>query len=496
MASVTDLVDDAIPIPVAAPPAETPSSDTRLSFTTKTLYGSGGLVETVINNVLTAFHFFYLTAVCGLSGSLAGLSTFTGLAVDAFVDPMVGSLSDNTHSRLGRRHPFMIASAIPIAIFFGLLFSIPASFKGTTLFLYATGIYLCLRFALSAFVVPFMAMGGELTNDFHERSVVVAFRHFFGILAGFLPYLIGLPLFLKGNNVLMRGAYMPYVWTCAGMTLVGAGMSIFGTLKERHRLHMPAKERASLASFFREVAEVFKNHSFNILFSALVIFFVAQGVAGALALDGGLFFWKLTTGELSLLQLAVPAGSALGIPVILALARRFEKRTITLGGQLTFCLGQMTLPLLRIAGVLPPNGPLLTGILVFNYAVVGVTVTALVIGFQSMMADAADEHDFLFGARREGIYFAGLSFAVKLTAAAGVLIAGALADLIGVPVSVAQHGGMHIHLAAATVRNLGLIAGPLPAAITLTCIIITWFYRIDRKRHAEIREALARRGRK
>ena len=142
---------------------------------------------------------------------------------------------------------------------------------------------------------------------------------------------------------------------------------------------------------------------------------------------------------------------------------------------------------------LPPNGPLLTGILAVNFAIVGVTVTALVIGFQSMMADAADEHDFLFGARREGIYFAGLSFSVKLTAAAGVLLAGKAADLIGLPSSIAQHGGMHIQIPAETVRNLGLISGPLPAAITLTCMIITWFYGIDRKRHAEIRDALAKR---
>jgi len=490
---VTELVEDAPAF--VAEQNKANAGAAHLSFATKTFYGSGALVETVINTVLTAYHFFYLTAVCGMSGSLAGLSAFIGLAVDAFIDPLIGSLSDNTHSRFGRRLPYMMASALPIAIFFGLLFSIPASFTGTALFLYATGILLCMRFALSGFVVPFMAMGGELSDDFHERSVVVAFRHAFGILAGFLPLIVGLPLFLKGNNVLTRGAYVPYAWTCAAMTLIGAAVSIFGTLRERHRLHMPTKEQARARNFFREVAEVFRNRSFNILFSALVIFFVAQGVAGVLALDSGLFFWKLTTGELALLQLAVPFGSAAGIPIILALARRFEKRTIVLGGQLTFCLGQMTLPLLRIAGLLPPNGPQLMLILIANFFTIGITVTALVIGFQSMMADAADEHDFLFGARREGIYFAGLSFSVKLTAAAGVLLAGKAADLIGLPSSVAQHGGMHIRLPAETVRNLGLISGPLPAAITLTCMIITWFYAIDRKRHAEIRDALAKRRR-
>jgi len=492
--SVTELIEDAAAF-VMTPPATTAASKERLGFGIKTVYGSGALVDAVIATVLTAYHLFYLTAVCGMSGKLAGLSAFIGLAVDAFVDPFVGSWSDNSRSHWGRRHPFMIAAALPITLGFGLLFTIPASFSGIALFVYATGVLLCMRFGLSAFVVPYMAMGGELTDDFHERSVVVAFRHAFGIIAGFLPLLIGLPLFLKGGNVLIREAYIPYAWTCAMIVLAGAALSSFGSLGIRHRLHIPTEANLRGKNFFREVAEVFRNRSFLILFSALVIFFIAQGLAGVLALDSALFFWKLPTGTISLLQLAVPFGSAIGIPIILTLARRLEKRTITLGGQLGFCLAQLTLPLLRIGGLLPPNGQLLTSILIANYVFVGITVTALVIGFQSMMADAADEHDFLFGARREGIYFAGLSFSVKLTAAVGVLLGGNARDLIGLPTSIARHGGMNVHLSAETVRNLGLVSGPVPALITMTCIWITWHYRIDRKRHAEIKKVLDERRR-
>lgn len=491
---MTELIEDVPAFAASTASAKTTSATEPLGFGIKTIYGSGALVETVINNVLTAYHLFYLTAVCGMSGKLAGLSAFIGLAVDAFVDPFIGSLSDNSRSRWGRRHPFMIAAALPITIAFGLLFTIPAALTGMALFFYATGILLCMRFSLSTFVIPYMAMGGELTDNFHERSIVVAFRHAFGILAGFLPYLLGLPLFLKGGNVLLRHAYVPYAWTCAAIVLSGAALSSFGSLPVRNRLHTPAAGTAPM-NFFREVAEVFRNRSFLILFGALVIFFVAQGLAGVLALDAALFFWKLPTGTISMLQLAVPFGSAIGIPIILALARGHEKRTITLGGQLTFCLAQMTLPLLRIAGVLPPNGPLLTAILILNFAIIGVTITALVIGFQSMMADAADEHDFLFGARREGIYFAGLSFSVKLTAAVGVLLGGTARDLIGVPTAIAQHGGMNVHLSAETIRNLGLVSGPVPALITLTSIWITWHYRIDRKRHAQIKAVLDERRR-
>lgn len=493
---MTDIVDTAMEVRSAGLAAQGATHPGKtLSVATKTIYGSGALVETVINTVLTAYQFLYLTAICGLSGSLAGIAMSLALAVDAFADPFVGSISDRTRSRLGRRHPYMLVAALPITISFGLLFSLPPSFKGMTLFVYSTAILFCMRLAISTFVIPYMAMGGELTDDFHERSVVVAYRHAFGILAGFLPIVIGLPLFLKGANIYSRGAYVPYVWTCAGIVLAGAAISTLGSLKDRHRLYQPAEHATTGWNFFGEVAEVFRNSSFRILFFSLVIFFVAQGMAGVLALSAGLLFWKLATGTIFLLQISVPFGSIVGIPIILTLAQQFEKRTIVLWGMFGFCFCQMAPALMRIAGLLPTGGLMLTGFLVVVYFFVGIIVTALVIGFQSMMADAADEHDYLFSARREGVYFAGLSFSVKLTAAAGGLMAGFANDIIGIPPGFAQHGAAGVHIANATLLKLGLIAGPVPALITFACIAITWQYKIDRKRHAVIRAALAERGR-
>lgn len=486
---LTDLIQDVADVRAPAVPQMAASRTGPLSFRTKAIYGSGSLVETVINAALTNFHLFYLTAVCGLSGTLAGASGFAALAIDAFFDPFMGYLSDGTHSRFGRRHPYMIVAAVPIAITFGLLFSIPSGFKGFGLFLYSTSIVLAMRIGLSAFVVPFMAMGGELTDDYHERSIVVTYRHFFGIIGGIIPVLIGLPLFLSGNNMLLRGAYIPYVWTCAAVVLGGALFSSLGSLDTVPRLHQ-AKTEAS-RNIGRDFLEVFKNKSFVVLFVALLIFFIAQGTAGVLALHASKYFWRLPTANIASIQILYPIGQALGIPIILAFATRLEKRTITLGGQIAFCALQAGLPLLRIAGLLPPNGPLLYAMITANWIIVGVSVTAMVIGFQSMMADAADEHDYLFGARREGVYFAGLSFSVKLTAGVGVLIGGIALDAIGFPSGwIAAHPLATVHLADLTVRNLGLVAGPMPAAITAICILVTWFYRIDRKRHAEITETL------
>jgi glycoside/pentoside/hexuronide:cation symporter, GPH family len=469
-----------------------PSRGERLPIRTKVVYGTGSFVDVLVNAVLSNFNLFYLTIVCGLSGTLAGAAAFIALAVDAFVDPFVGSVSDNTQSRWGRRHPFMIVAALPVALAFGLMFSVPKGLSDWPLFAYAIGVALFLRFGLSTYVIPYTAMGSELTDDYHERSVVVAYRHFFGIIATILPLALGIPLFLKGHAKYLHDSYLAYAWTCAAIVLAGALVCAFGTLNDRARLHRAHHTaQYSLAGQFREIGEVFRNRSFCILFACLVIFFVAQGTAGVLALHANAFFWKLPDAIIATASIAIPVGSAIGIPIITWLARTYEKRTIVLGGQFAFCLIQGVPPLLRIGNILPPNGPLLYGVLIADALVAGVIITALVIGFQSMLADAADEHDLLFNARREGLYFAGLSFSVKAAAGAGVFLAGIALDAIGFPTGTTAHAGA---IAAVTVRNLGLIYGPGPALLTSICILVTWHYRIDRRAHGEIQRKLAERN--
>src|ERR1700712_2931659 len=106
---------------------------TRLGAPFKLLYGSGALIDGVTTAALTYFLLFYLTTVCGLSGTLAGTALLVGLLLDAVVDPMLGLLSDNTRSSRGRRFPYLLYRPIPLAVLFGLLFSIPNWLTGTAL---------------------------------------------------------------------------------------------------------------------------------------------------------------------------------------------------------------------------------------------------------------------------------------------------------------------------------------------------------------------------
>ena len=97
----------------------------QLTLNTKFAYGIGQLAEGLKNSALGTFVLFYYNQVLGLPGTLAGLALAIALFFDAFTDPFAGSISDNWRSKMGRRHPFMYASALPLGICFYLLFSPP-----------------------------------------------------------------------------------------------------------------------------------------------------------------------------------------------------------------------------------------------------------------------------------------------------------------------------------------------------------------------------------
>jgi glycoside/pentoside/hexuronide:cation symporter, GPH family len=462
----------------------------RLGVGILSVYGSGSLVETIINFALNQFLLFYLTIVCGLSGALAGVASIVALTVDAFIDPLVGSISDNLGWKFGRRHPFLIGAPIPAGLFLVLLFTAPSHLGGPALFIGATVLSLAVRIGLSLFQVPYFALGAEMSDDYAERSTIVAARVAFGVIATLLATVLSYGMFLAGKGATMRAAsYPPLMLSFAAIVVVGGLASGFGTLGARNRLHAPpAGGGPRLGALLGEVREIFRNRSFRVLFSAILLFFVAQGVAGPLTLYANTYFWKISTLQIRDLTLIFTAALAVSIVLTGIAAQWVEKRTLTLVGVALFLAAQLIPAPMRIAGLLPTPASVMF-LLTIAVIVLGLGTSAAIIGYQSMMADAADEHEHLFGARREGLYFAGINFSAKASSGLGTLIAGVVLDLIGFPKGVAAAAGA---IPARTITELGLIYGPGAAIVSAVSITILFAYRLDRARHAEILRALGR----
>ncbi len=445
----------------------------------KLLYGSGALIEGITTAALTYFLLFYLTAVCGLSGVLAGTAMFLGLMIDAVIDPLIGLVSDNTRSRMGRRLPYLVFGTVPLAIVFALLFSVPSGVSGMALMFYATLCSMAVRVGQSIFNLPYVAVGAEVTEDYDERSSIATYRVSFSMLGTFLAIGLGLGLFMAGPNGLNdRPSYVPFAWTCAALICLsgfGGSMATRGVLA---RLHVAKPTHGSaIRQFVGEVRDIFRNRSFVVLFVATLAFFVAQGMAGALAIYLNKYFWNLPTAGVQLVLIGATLGPIAGVPVYALLSRRVEKKKLTIINFLVFVAGQAWPPLARLGGLFPDNATVITASCSAMHCWLVPRWWGAAIGAQSMMADAVDEHEHLFGVRREGLFFSGLAFAVKAASGLGGFLAGVSLDMIGFPAELVSKGG-DVHLSAEIIRNLGYhrragpSAGHPAGAADLACLYL------------------------
>jgi GPH family glycoside/pentoside/hexuronide:cation symporter len=240
------------------------------------------------------------------------------------------------------------------------------------------------------------------------------------------------------------------------------------------------------------MAEMFRNPTFRTLFGSKLLLNVAQGVHLTLSLHLNVFFWRLTSEQIQAVTMPGVLGLALGAPLAGLLVARMEKRTMLVIGLAGMAVCQGGPALLRLADLLPLTGSALTGLLAVTTFVNGVTFALSVIAFIAIIPDAADEHEHLFGTRRQGLYVAGWAFATKAATGGGLLIAGLVLQLIDFP---AEATASAAEVPARTAAWLAAAAGPGSALLALLGTALVMLYRVDRQAHARIMaDLVARRG--
>ncbi|MGD8418238.1 MAG: MFS transporter [Pseudomonadales bacterium] len=474
-----------------------------LSFLTKLTYGFGQAGEGLKNGAFGVFVFFYYNQVLALPGTLAGLAVGIALVFDAITDPMAGSLSDNWRSKLGRRHPFMFLAALPLGVSFVLLFSPPDGLGQFGLFLWLLTFAVLTRAAMTVYHVPHIALGAELTNDFEERTTVVAFRQFFSTFGQLAAYVVGFTLFFYSTPDLPRGqfrvgAYAPFAVAIAVCMATSILVSAFGTRSQIPYLPQPKgpPEKLNLAGMstrmFREIGEALSNRSFAWLFSGVLIVFMMVGVDSALNLHMNTYFWELSPAGNTLFFTAYPIGVMLGTLVARRLNQIFDKKPSIVFGTAWWALCQIVPVVLRIFGWFPENGTdaLLITLVCIKF-VQGVGVVQALVTFGSMVADIVDEHELKTGKRQEGIFFASVSFSGKFTTGIGNVVGGIALDLISWPRGVAIQTAADVP--ADTIIWLGLVYGPIVAGFAAVSVWCYSKHHLDRRRHGEIVAALSER---
>lgn len=476
-------------------PAQTRSdSPGEPSFLVKLFYSFGQVAQNGGFDTALGFLFFYYAAVLGLSGTLVGAALGISLAIDAIVDPFIGSWSDALRSRFGRRLPPMVIATPLVAVAVGLLFAPPTGLNEAALFAWLLAFSVLARAAVSLFNVPYSALGAEMTSDYRGRTDLVMYRAFVGILTAVAITAIGYSLFFADGGLQMAESYPGFGWSVALIILVCTALCCAGVF--RFALTLPAGDDSAAGMLRRlpgEVREVFSNRSFRTLFISAVILFSATGLNASLNSHAFVFVWKIKSEQIQFIGYAYLVGILLGVMATPRLQDLFEKKPLVIVGFGLLIANWLVLQGAMLLGLYLPQGDAALLPMQINSFVAGIGTGMVSVVYPSMMADACDEHQSLYRTRREGLYFAGLGFANKAATGIGVMLAGVALDLARFPNDVGQMVGVQI--SPEMQSRIVFIWGPGAAVVAVISLFVFSRYTITRARQAEITAELDARRR-
>lgn len=466
----------------------------KLSAGTKLLYGLGFSSQGIKDGLFQVFLFFYFTQILGLDPALTGASTLIALMFDAVSDPLVGVISDGWKSKKwGRRHPFMFLSALPLGLFIWLLFLPPEGLGQSGLFLWMTGFTILVRLSLTLFIVPAMSLGAELSTDYEERTSITSYRIMFGALMATVTIVIGFAVYFVPTAEYERGlmnaaAYPKFAMLSALLIIATIVISTWGTRKQIPRLQAQntSSKRITIKQLFSNIGNMVKLKSFNSIVFYTMVVYVGVGVGVVFTTYFMEYYFQLSATEMIALPMASGLGGILALMLAGPLAKRFDKKATVVMCTILFAFFFSAPYNLRLLGLFPENGDSNLIYIYFMSVMGGYIFLWIVLSLvNSMMADVVDEYELKTQQRDEGLFFATLSFAYKMTVGVGYFVAGILLKWINFPAQTAVQ-----NVPTEAIAGLGKIGGPLLMGIYLISIVFIVGYPIDKARYAEIRGEL------
>jgi len=380
---------------------------------------------------------------------------------DGLTDPVMGYVSDRTKSRLGRRRPYMLLSAVPLGIAYYLLWSPPEALEGWTLFVYITAAYLATYTFWTMFTVPYNALGAEMTMDYHERTLLVGVREAFGVMGTLVAALA--PSIFIANLGDERAGYSALAAVTGVATAVLILVATF-SLREN-----PDFQRRQTFGLGKGLRIVFENRPFR----RLVLVFIFTLIGG--------YFVPILTPYMGDYVIRMPRmvpyviityllAHVASIPFWVRVSRRIGKKK-------TWSYAMVELVIVALISMYYHEG---TWVMWYTLAALaGFGAGAALALVPSMIADVIDLDELETGSRREGAFFGLWAFADKAAIGLTAFIGLQTLALMGYEPNVEQ--SREVWWAMKFLYSI------LPAICNGAAFFLLRKYPIDQEEHRRIR---------
>jgi GPH family glycoside/pentoside/hexuronide:cation symporter len=452
------------------PPAE------KLSWQIKLAFGVGDLSPAIVAAINGFFLNAFLLDVAGLRPGAVAVVLLIVKIWDAVNDPIMGTLSDRTKTRWGRRRPWLLLGAVPFGVLYVLQWIVPP-LGDLGKFWYYLVVAILLDAAYTAVNVPYSALTPELTHDYDERTSLSSYRFAFSILGGIAAASLHKTIvdaIAPGAGVYVAHTVSAAIWA---FFIIVPNFVTFAFTRETHF----KEERPEGPGFWEGLRIVFRNQAFvAVAFIRLLSWLSVQFIQANLLLY--VRYWVGGENRFPILILTIQVSSFLFMLL-------WNQVSLRIGKKKTYYVGMLFMIVVLLVLFFVQPGQI--G-LVFTLGILaggGVGVSYLIPW--SMIPDVVELDELETGQRREGIYYGFFVFLQKLGISLGLMISNAILEATGYinPVP----GQPYPEQPATVLLALRTFVSFAPVVVLLLSFVAVRAYPITRARHAEMRAQLAKR---
>ena len=394
----------------------------RTPFGITIAYGMPAIGAGYMYLLMSLYVMKFSTDVLLIAPAVMGVIFSISRIWDAVSDPIAGYLSDRTTFKFGRRRTWILISFIPISLGFLAVFSPPESIQGQSLDLWMLIAILSFYSAITLLNVPHMALGAELSEDYHERTRLFGVRHI-GFTLGSILALVSMSLLISEENS-SDGNVRLMARNLAFFAIGAMSLMIFyavSRLKEN-----PEFQNRVNKNPFKAFRDVWVNPHARILIVVLFIENIGGAVIGVLTLYVTQYIVEAPAWA-PLIIFAYMLPSALSVPLWIPLSRKFGKVNLWVFSLAFTGIsfgGIFIIPFLESVNdrlIVMFAGAFLGGMAAGCGGAIG----------PSVKGDVIDYDEYLTGERKEGSYFAALNFVFKTATGIMLLVTGFVLQFSG-----------------------------------------------------------------
>ena len=444
--------------------------DGKLTTRKKLMYGAGDIGFSLTSTILGVYFLFFMIEVVGLRPGIAAIPILIGKIWDFVNDPIFGHISDRTRTRWGRRRPYLLFGALPLAFTFTMLWYKPGYESTAALVAYYSIAYIIFEASATMLYMPYFALTPELTSDYDERTSLTSYRMFFSILGSLLAFT--LPSIIVGEftpdnapKVLLMGAIFGLV------SALPMFLTFFGTEERGDLLDL---EKPTI---FESLKSVWKNVPFRY---GLGIF-LATWISVDILQSSLLFYVKFVVqreAQNEIIMATIFVVAMFALPIWNWVSNRWSKRYAYMIGIAFWAVVQLVLIMLT------PSTPL--GLILFFCSLAGIGVAAAHVLPWAILPDAIEWYEYKTGERHEGMFYSITTLARKVTSAGTVPLIGLVLEITGYQPNLAQQN-------VEAVKGIKMVIGPIPAILLCLGILIAYKYPLDRDDFQSIVEKIKER---